>query len=69
MRGIDHRHQRLAKQLGRHQALRQWHRPHQPHLDGLVKDRLGHIAAAHFLEVQVHRWKTLAKGMNGLGDF
>ncbi len=65
---IDYGYQRLAKQFGGYQPVRQRHGPHQPHLDGLVEDALGNVTAAHFLEVQVYRGEPLAKCMNGLGD-
>ncbi|MNG92131.1 hypothetical protein D3C79_510520 [compost metagenome] len=68
VRGIDHRHQRLTEQLGRLQPLGQWHGPHQPDFDGLIENPLSDIAAAHFLEVQMHRREALAEGVDGLGD-
>ncbi|MNH21438.1 hypothetical protein D3C79_812470 [compost metagenome] len=66
--GIDHCHQWFAKQLDSIQALGQRQRPHQADFDRLVEQGIGHVAAAHLLEVQVHRREALAKGVNGLGD-
>ncbi len=65
---MDHRYQRLAEQFGGHQPFGQCHRAHQADLDGFVEHRIGHVTAAHLAQVQVHRGKALAKGMQRLGD-
>ncbi|MNJ60668.1 hypothetical protein D3C77_564180 [compost metagenome] len=68
MSGIDHCHQWFAKQLLCNQALGQGQWAHQSDFYGLVEQGVGYRLTAHFTEIQVHRRKTLAKGVDGLGD-
>ncbi len=66
--GTEHRHQRLAQQLHHRQRIRQGQGPHDADLDRLVHQGLGHLGAAHFLELEVYRGKALAKGEDRLGN-
>ncbi|MNG02321.1 hypothetical protein D3C84_853470 [compost metagenome] len=68
MLGTEHRDQWLAHQFDHVEAIRQPERAHDPDFNRLVHQRIGHLGAAHFPQVQVHRREALAKRENRLGD-
>jgi len=66
--GTNHRHQRLTKQLHGAQRLRQHQWTHNSDFDAFIHQAFGDFAAAHFLEVQMHRREGLTERKDRLGN-